>query len=84
LDGIEGDVWEAYTRKLKISHVRIKNIEVELVWSNNGAESNIIGGTIFLKITIMEKATSKKENDNGEHLCILKPISGLLPASHSR
>lgn len=67
--------------KLKMSHVRIKNIEDELVWSNNGALSQT--GTIFLKITITEKTTSKKENGNGEHLCTLRPICGLLPASHS-
>jgi len=42
LDGIEGDVWEAYTIKLKMSQVRIKSIEDELVWSNNGALSQTL------------------------------------------
>ena len=35
LDGVEGELWEAYKTKLKVSHVGIKKVEDELIWSKN-------------------------------------------------
>ena len=35
LDGVEGELWEAYKAKLKVSHVDIKKVEDELIWSKN-------------------------------------------------
>jgi hypothetical protein len=35
LGGHEGKVWEAYTTKLKVSHLGIEEVEDELVWSKN-------------------------------------------------
>jgi hypothetical protein len=35
LGGHEGKLWEAYTTKLKVSHLGIEEVEDELVWSKN-------------------------------------------------
>ena len=35
LDGVEGELWEAYKTNLKVSHVGIKKVEDDLICSKN-------------------------------------------------
>ena len=35
INGKEGEIWKTYIANLKASHVRIKDLEDELIWSND-------------------------------------------------